>query len=183
MKNKNHKDKGLILKICAYIVAEILFICLILLGLTGITFKNVHNTTKEILYKNTLDSYKSEIKSEVQSIISVINMCYTQYISGAMTETEAKQTAISVIRNMRYGDDNSGYFWIDDTNYNLIMHPILKEQIDIISSGAESNAAVTEEINASSQELNSLLETINSNCYNMTNMVEDLNNNIDKFNI
>lgn len=110
-------------------------------------------------------------------------MCYTQYISGAMTETEAKQTAISVIRNMRYGDDNSGYFWIDDTNYNLLMPPILKEQIDIISSGAESNAAVTEEINASSQELNSLLETINSNCYNMTNMVEDLNKNIDKFNI
>ena len=29
---------------------------------------------------------------------------------------------------MRYGDDNSGYFWIDDTNYNLVMHPILSEQ-------------------------------------------------------
>lgn len=29
---------------------------------------------------------------------------------------------------MRYRDDRSGYFWIDDTDYNLVMHPILAEQ-------------------------------------------------------
>lgn len=29
---------------------------------------------------------------------------------------------------MRYRDDGSGYFWIDDTDYNLIMHPILTDQ-------------------------------------------------------
>lgn len=29
---------------------------------------------------------------------------------------------------MRYREDGSGYFWIDDTNYNLVMHPILTEQ-------------------------------------------------------
>lgn len=28
---------------------------------------------------------------------------------------------------MRYRDDQSGYFWIDDTDYILIMHPILTE--------------------------------------------------------
>jgi methyl-accepting chemotaxis protein len=28
---------------------------------------------------------------------------------------------------MRYRDDNSGYFWIDDTDYILVMHPILVE--------------------------------------------------------
>ena len=29
---------------------------------------------------------------------------------------------------MRYRDDQSGYFWIDDTDYILIMHPVLSEQ-------------------------------------------------------
>lgn len=32
------------------------------------------------------------------------------------------------MRAMRYGDDSSGYFWIDDTDYILVMHPILPEQ-------------------------------------------------------
>ena len=29
---------------------------------------------------------------------------------------------------MRYGDDGSGYFWIDNTDYILVAHPILGEQ-------------------------------------------------------
>ena len=29
---------------------------------------------------------------------------------------------------MRYGDAGDGYFWIDDTDYNLVMHPILPDQ-------------------------------------------------------
>ena len=33
-----------------------------------------------------------------------------------------------VLRGMRYRDDGSGYMWIDDTDYNLVMHPILPEQ-------------------------------------------------------
>jgi methyl-accepting chemotaxis protein len=28
---------------------------------------------------------------------------------------------------MRYRDDGSGYMWIDDTDYNLVMHPIQPE--------------------------------------------------------
>ena len=51
-----------------------------------------------------------------------------------MSEEEAKEQALEVIRNMRYGIDydkdgvNDGYFWIDDTDYNLVMHPILSKQ-------------------------------------------------------
>jgi methyl-accepting chemotaxis protein len=48
--------------------------------------------------------------------------------SGQMTETEAKEAACEAIRSMRYRDDGSGYMWIDDTDYNLVMHPILSEQ-------------------------------------------------------
>ena len=29
---------------------------------------------------------------------------------------------------MRYREDASGYFWIDDTDYILVMHPILADQ-------------------------------------------------------
>ena len=35
---------------------------------------------------------------------------------------------MEVIRSIRYGDDNSGYLWIDGTDYTLLMHPILPDQ-------------------------------------------------------
>lgn len=124
----NKKDKGLMLKILGYIFVEVLFVCVVLIGLSGLSYRNTSKTTKDILYETTLESYKSEIKSEVQSAISIISTCYDSYKSGDMTEEEAKSKALTIIRGMRYGDDNSGYFWIDDTNYNLVMHPILPEQ-------------------------------------------------------
>lgn len=45
-----------------------------------------------------------------------------------MTETEAINRAKETLRAMRYREDGSGYLWIDDTDYNLVMHPILPEQ-------------------------------------------------------
>lgn len=57
----------------------------------------------------------------------------------------------------------------------------LQSQIDIISNGAESNAAITEEVNASSEELSSLLENINQNCTEMVDMVIKLEESTAKF--
>lgn len=122
------RDKGLIFKILGYIFAEVLIVCGILIGLSGASYHNTNKTTKEILYDNTLESYKSEIKSEVQSAISIIETCYEDYKSGSISEDEAKLKAKETLRGMHYGDDDSGYFWIDDTDYNLVMHPILQDQ-------------------------------------------------------
>ena len=83
---------------------------------------------KEITYTDTLDSYKNEIKSQVQSAIGIVEYYYKQEKSGALSEDEAKKEAEDMIRELRYGDDKTGYFWIDDTDYNLVMHPILTEQ-------------------------------------------------------
>ena len=122
------RDKGLIFKILGYILIEVLVVCGVLIGLSGASYRNTNKTTKEILYDNTLESYKSEIKSEVQSAISIVNTCYEDYKSGNISEDEAKLKAKETLRGMRYGDDDSGYFWIDDTDYNLVMHPILQDQ-------------------------------------------------------
>lgn len=124
----NKRDKGLIFKILGYIAAEVLIVCGILIGLSGASYHYTNITTKEILYNNTLDSYKAEIKSEVQSAIGIVNTYYESYKSGSISEEEAKYKAKEILRGMRYGDDDSGYFWIDDTDFNLVMHPILQDQ-------------------------------------------------------
>lgn len=74
------------------------------------------------------EGYNSEIKSQVQSVITVLQTEYDKYKAGELTLAEAKAGACKIVRNMRYGDDASGYFWIDDTNYILVMHPVLPEQ-------------------------------------------------------
>ena len=124
----NNRDKGLMFKILGYIAVEVLVVCGILIGLSGASYHYTNITTKEILYNNTLDGYKAEIKSEVQSAISIVNTCYESYKSGSISEEEAKYKAREILRGMRYGDDDSGYFWIDDTDFNLVMHPILQDQ-------------------------------------------------------
>lgn len=75
-----------------------------------------------------MDSYKSEIKSEVQGAISIVQDYYDKCESGEITENQAKDYALNTLRVMRYGDENEGYFWIDDTDYNLVMHPVLADQ-------------------------------------------------------
>ena len=77
-------------------------------------------------FQEATDSgYKLEIKSQVQNVLSSIQAEYDKYKAGLETEEEAKYNAKEAVRYMRYRDDSTGYFWIDDTSYNLIMHPIL----------------------------------------------------------
>ncbi len=97
----------------------------------GVAIVGISNTTMLALtnYENAMnEGYNEEIKSQVQSVITILQTSYDKYVDGALTEEEAKKEACDIIRNVRYADDASGYFWIDDTNYTLIMHPILAEQ-------------------------------------------------------
>lgn len=74
------------------------------------------------------EGYKAEIKSQVQSTMTVLEAEYNRYQAGEKTEEQAKYDAKEIIRAMRYRDDRSGYFWIDDTDYILVMHPILVDK-------------------------------------------------------
>lgn len=74
------------------------------------------------------DGYNTEIKSEVQTVIRVLQEEYDSIGKNGITEEQAKEKAKEIVRNMRYRDDESGYFWIDDRDYVLVMHPILSDQ-------------------------------------------------------
>ncbi len=97
----------------------------------GISISNISTMTSMAnkSYENAmLDGYNTEIKSQVQSVIAILQAEYDKSQNGDLTEDEAKKEAAEIVRNMRYRDDGSGYFWIDDTDYNLVMHPILADQ-------------------------------------------------------
>ncbi|MCM1182940.1 MAG: cache domain-containing protein [Roseburia sp.] len=93
-----------------------------------VTAKSLTQSSFEYYEEAMNDGYRTEIKSQVQSTMAVLQAEYDLYQSGAKTEDEAKYDASETIRAMRYRDDQSGYFWIDDTDYILVMHPILVDK-------------------------------------------------------
>lgn len=122
------KDKGLARKLTTAVVGAIVLLSAGLVIIAAVVFTDIKATMKEVLYDVTLDSYKSVISSEVQSAISITKNYYELAQSGGLSEAEAQKKAMEVIRSIRYGDDNSGYLWIDGTDYTLLMHPILPDQ-------------------------------------------------------
>lgn len=129
--NENAKKKGL-KSLSATLILVIFFlvavISLFLSGM-GILFLNKSMKQSTEQYREAMDvGYKAEIKSEVQAAIAIVNRCYKQYEDGITNESSAKRQALDIIRNMRYRDDDSGYMWIDATDYTLVMHPILPDK-------------------------------------------------------
>lgn len=122
------KTKSLANKLSIMFSGIVLIICLILVGTSSWVFHNVKGTMEEILYDNTLTSYKTEIKSEVQSAIALVNYYYNEANDDKLSEDDAKSKAKEALRNLRYDNNGDGYLWIDSTDYTLIMHPILSDQ-------------------------------------------------------
>ncbi len=97
------------------------------LCISGLAIREVNSVENiaESSYSDALyNGYKLEIKSQIQNAVSVINYFYEQYKDGVLSEDEAKYQAKETVRMMRYRDDKGGYFWIDDQNYVLVMHPM-----------------------------------------------------------
>ena len=131
MKNKSNSTpwSKSIVTVLVTIIFLMLAVTVVVLGVLGISFLKKSMNQNLQTYEETMnDGYNLEIKSEIQAAISIIQTYYDRSQAGELTEEEAKELAKEVLRGMRYRDDGSGYMWIDDTDYNLVMHPILPEQ-------------------------------------------------------
>ncbi len=124
-KKKKKSLRGSIMLLCVLLVV----LTATAVGFNGIlAIKEMASTAYDTYVAAVNSGYNAEIKSEVQSTISVLQSEYDKFAAGEKTEEQAKEDAKEIIRIMRYRDDQSGYFWIDDTNYILVMHPVLADQ-------------------------------------------------------
>lgn len=120
--------KSLSFRLSAIFSGIVLVTCLILVGTCGVIFSQTEKTIKDIRYDDILDGYKTEVKSQVQSGLTIVQYYYDQYQKGQMDEDTAKTEALETLRNFRYGDEGDGYIWVDSTDYTLVMHPILPDK-------------------------------------------------------
>ncbi len=77
------------------------------------------------LYDELLIAKKAQVKEQVESAHSLVQHYYQQ--RDSLGEAEAKSQAMAAIASLRYA--KSGYFWINDLNHTLIMHPIKQKII------------------------------------------------------
>jgi len=80
-----------------------------ILNISGMdkSYQQSVSSMKDVLYKD----YDTQIKGQVENVITLLETIYAEYQNGSYTEDEAKTLASDIVRELRYGE--SGYFWID----------------------------------------------------------------------
>jgi methyl-accepting chemotaxis protein len=79
---------------------------------------------KQSSKENIKIASKEHIDKQSNYLFNILKAEYKQY-KLTMPEESLKSLLMSIVENARYG--KSGYFWINDFNYKMIMHPIKKE--------------------------------------------------------
>ena len=70
-----------------------------------------------------MEGKREVIRELVASAWSSLDVYARQERTGAMTRNKAQALAVEHIRGLRYGQDFKDYFWINDMQPRMIMHP------------------------------------------------------------
>ena len=75
-------------------------------------------------FEQTLVERKREMIRELtNSAWSVLAAYEADERAGTLTREEAQAAAAGVVAQLRYGEDRLDYFWIQDTEPTMVMHP------------------------------------------------------------
>ena len=72
-----------------------------------------------------MEERQNGVKQSVEAAHSLIVHFYGQIGKANLSENEAKQRAMAAIKDLRYSGNE--YFWINDMQQNIVMHPIRPE--------------------------------------------------------
>ena len=72
-----------------------------------------------------LEERKSNVRQAVETAHGVLLHFHKLSTSGAMTDADARKAALATLRGLRYG--GTEYFWVNDMQPVMIMHPIKPE--------------------------------------------------------
>ncbi len=76
-----------------------------------------------LIESTSIQKKREMIQNQVSIVYSIVNHYHTRSQQGKLSEEEAKKTAMETVRVLRYGADKRDYFWINDMNGVMLMHP------------------------------------------------------------
>ena len=75
-------------------------------------------------FKDNLLTKKREMLRELNTIVwNMVSSYEKMERTGQMTREQAQQTALGIIRDLRYGPENKDYFWVNDMQALIVVHP------------------------------------------------------------
>ena len=98
-----------------------------IIGTLKVGIGKIQKFSTESVRFERMKGYDDSVKFQIQNAISILKTFYEEEQNGTLSHEQAQKEAIKIIKNIRYGDDSSGYFWIDATDCTLIAHPILPQ--------------------------------------------------------
>jgi PAS domain S-box-containing protein/putative nucleotidyltransferase with HDIG domain len=75
------------------------------------------------LEQSLLNRKQEMIQELTVTIWSLLESYHDREVSGELSKSEAQSRAVQRIRKLRYGPENKDYFWINDMEPQMIMHP------------------------------------------------------------
>ncbi len=96
------------------------FFILLTLVLVGFVILSWVSLTQA--HKSLLQQKHSANQQVVEVAFSVVEHFYQQQVDGALSQDEAQNHAIAVIKSLKY--DQGNYFWINDFSPTMLMHPV-----------------------------------------------------------
>ncbi len=117
MKNISIKLKLLIIIFCSMALASFVVF--------GFSIKSIYDLSNEKIEEYKIEAYKNkeiELKNYVLLAKGIVDNYYLKKDKPDANIKELKNNALDAINKMRYANNN--YFWINDSNAKMIMHPI-----------------------------------------------------------
>ena len=94
----------------------ILLVLVGLMGISAVVIMELKETTEEMILSQEeviRKDYDKNIKEQVQNAISMLQKVNAMIEEGKYSKAEGQKLAADLLRELRYGDDRSGYFWAD----------------------------------------------------------------------
>ncbi len=73
------------------------------------------------------EGFNDRTRQTLDVAYSQLERFYAEEQAGRMTRAQAQQGAEDAVRSMRFGNGNKDYFFIFDTDHNMLMHPVKTE--------------------------------------------------------
>lgn len=91
----------------------------------GLLFLSISSLTQQ--YNSLKTEQYTKTKNLVEAAHSIISHAYSLEQNGTFNKQQAQQHALDTIAAMRYDENN--YYWINDYQPNMVMHPIKPDLI------------------------------------------------------
>ncbi|MGM0471253.1 MAG: methyl-accepting chemotaxis protein [Bacillota bacterium] len=100
-----------------------------ILVITFVVISGLSITTYQFMKDHLYQAKEQELQRLVDSNISKLRYYHNLVEDGTLSRSQAQKRAQESIKHSTYGNDNQDYFWINDFQPRMIMHPFNPELV------------------------------------------------------